>query len=299
MLIEKLKLRTHFKLNLFLSPTLILFLFFLTSTPKSKAQVSQNTLSDSQPQYELGAGALLLNIPDYPGSSNNRFRMIPFPFYIYRGEYLRSDDEGSRARLFSSKNHEFGLSFSFNFPVRSNNNIARAGMPDLDSLIAVGPRILFRLLDKKSNHKLNFTIAARANYSSNFKSRFRAEGMSFEPRFNHWYRWEEQKITVFSGFGFEFGSVEINRFFYDVPFEFTNPQRSIYSSKSGLIEASASFGIGASLTPSVFLFAATSLRNLDWAANHESPLVETRNNQAYILGLIWTFYESQERVKKL
>ncbi len=279
---------------------LFVLIFSLFFAQLSLAQVSANTLSDSQPQYELGAGLLLLNVPDYPGSSNNRFRAIPFPYYIYRGEYIRSDDEGSRARILSSKNHEFGLSFSFNFPVRSGNNPSRLGMPDLDSLMSVGPRVLLRLLnDPHSSHKLNLTLAARANYSSDFHQRFRAEGMSFEPRLNYWYRFEAQKLTIFSGLGFEFGTVEINRFFYDVPVEFSNPSRPVYNSQSGLVESSASLGVGASLSSSVFLFASTSFRNLDWAANHESPLVETRNNQAYILGLIWTFYESEELVKKL
>lgn len=278
--------------------TLIITIAILISG-NTQAQVSNNTMSDEQPVWELGAGAILLNVPDYPGSSNNRFRAIPFPYYIYRGETLRADDEGSRARLLTSDRHELGLSFAFNFPVRSGNNPIREGMPDIDTLMSVGPRMLFRFLDPKSDHKLNFTFSVRANYSSDFNNRFRAEGLSFEPRLNYWYRWAKYQTTLFTGLGFESGSVEIQRFFYEVPQSFASPTRPRYSAHAGLTEVSGSLGLGLNVNPHLFIFASFSLRNLDLARNRTSPLVVERNNHSSILGLVWTFYESDQKVIKL
>lgn len=261
------------------------------------AQVSQNFLDQQPPVYEIGMGVITLNIPDYPGSDNNQFRVIPFPYGIYRGEYLRADDEGTRARLLSSKRHEMGLSFGFNFPVKSENNPSRAGMQDLDAILALGPRILYRLIPGDENHRLNFQFAVRAVFSSNFGNRFRSEGLDFEPSFSYWYRWRKINTTFFSNLSFEFGSSKLNNFFYQVGPQDVTATRPGYKAKAGLIETALAVGFGRTFCDNWFIFSGASWRNLNWAANKNSPLVETRNNIGFILGIVWTFYESDERVK--
>ena len=273
-------------------------LFFAISV---HAQVSQNFLTDSLPEYEIGAGAIGLNTPDYPGSENNRFRVVPFPYYIYRGKYIRSDDEGTRARLLSSKRHETGVSLGFNFPVNSEDNLARKGMPNLDAVFAFGPRLLLRFLTDVPNHRLNFTLAARAIFSSkfSFNNLFRAEGFDIEPRLAYWYRWQKSKTTVFSSCGVSFASQKANAFFYDVAPEFSTPTRNTYTSHAGLVESSVSIGLGQEITKKWFFFTGTSWRNLDNSSNLASPLLVSRNNYGVILGVVWTFYESENKVEKI
>ena len=285
-----------------LSKVFLIFLFsFLCFQESLFAQVSQNFLTDSLPQYEIGAGLITLNVPDYPGSNNNRVRVVPFPYYVYRGKYLRSDDEGTRARLLSSKRYETGFSFGFNFPVNSGDNPSRQGMPDLDALISLGPRLLFRFLTDTPNHKLNFTLAARAVFSTkfSFNNLFRAEGFSYEPRLNYWYRWQQSKVTFFSSLSFDFGSAKYGQFFYNVSPDYVTPARPYYSAKAGLTESSFALGFGQEVHKNFFAFCGSSIRNLDWAANKSSPLVETNNNLGFILGVVWTFYESPEKVTRI
>jgi hypothetical protein len=214
---------------------------------------------------------------------------------------LRADDEGTRARLISSRRFETGLSFGFNFPVNSGDNQVRQNMPDLDALFSFGPRLLYRLLTESKNHKLNLSFATRAVFSTklSFDNLLRSEGFAFEPRINYWYRWQDSQTTIFSSFGVEFGTSKYASFFYDVPTQFQAPNRQQYTAKAGLIESSFSLGLGQSLSPHVFLFAGGSIRNLDWAANRESPLVAQKNNLSFILGLVWTFLESEEKVQRL
>ncbi len=265
------------------------------------AQVSQNLLSEAPPQYEIGAGLIALNVPDYSGSKNTRIRVVPFPYYIYRGEYLRADDEGTRARLISSKRHEVGLSFGFNFPVNSEGNSARAGMPNLDGIVAIGPRLLFRFLTDKPNQKLNLSFATRAVFSSkfSFNNLFRAEGYSLEPTLNYWYQWQRSQLTLFSTLSFEFGSARYNQFFYNVSPQFQTATRPQFHARSGLVERSMSIGLGHRINNRLFIFGGTSWRNLAWAANRHSPLVETEDNFTFITGLVWTFFESRQKVKQL
>lgn len=261
--------------------------------------MSQNFLRETQPVYELGAGTIILNIPNYPGANNNQFRVVPFPYVIYRGKVLRADDEGTRARLLSSKHLETGLSFGFNFPIKSEQNSSRQGMPDLDALVSLGPRVLYRIVSAPSQHRLNLSVATKAVFSSNFKSRFRSEGLSIEPSLNYWYQFPQWGTTLFSRLGFEFGSVKLNRFFYEVQSQYTTATRASYGANAGLIESSLSLGFGHSFYRNkLFLFSALSWRNLQWAKNRESPLVESRDNMGIILGLVWTFFESKETVRR-
>lgn len=264
------------------------------------AQVSQNFLKESMPEYELGVRALILNLPDYPGSDNNQFRFVPFPHYIYRGEHLRADDEGTRARLNSSKYHETGISFTFNFPVNSNNNTARKGMPNLDGLVALGPRVLFRLLPEFTNQKLNLSLSTRGVFSSkfSFNNLLRAEGISIESRLRYWYRFEDTNSTVYSSLGFEFGSAKYNRYFYEVGPKYSTENRARYQAKAGLIEATLAGGVGQAVHPTLYLLLEASWRNLTLAANRNSPLIETHNNLGVSLGLVWTFYESTDKVQE-
>ncbi len=280
---------------------LIRVLFLLVFGLPARGQVTQNVLSEAQPQYEVGMGVITLNIPDYPGSDNNKIRAVPFPYYVYRGRYLRSDDEGTRARVLSSKRYETGLSFGFNFPVKSGDNSVRENMPDLDALMAIGPRLLFRFLTDVPGHKLNFTFATRAVFSTKFSlnNMFRSEGMSFEPRFSYWYRWPKTQTTLFASLSAEFGSAKYGRFFYSVPFDQATTDRPQYSGKSGLIETSLVGGFGQQISDDFFLFTGVSWRNLNLASNRDSPLVAAEDNLGFLLGLVWTFYESKEKVEHL
>ncbi len=260
--------------------------------------MSQNFLEDVQPRFEYGVGVIGLNIPDYPGSKRNQVRVIPFPWFIYRGKYLRTDDEGTRARLRSSKYHETGLGLYFNFPMDSGDHAARQGMQDLDFLIGLGPRFMLRIIPDHPSHRFNFSISTGAVYSTDFKKNFHPQGLVIKSGFNYWYQWTRWKTSIFSGLNFEFGSVKLNRYFYEVrPVDIT-PDRPLYRARPGLVESSLSVGIGTNLIKDLFVFSGVSWRNLDLSKNKNSPLIETSNNVGFILGVVWTFLESGEKIKK-
>ncbi|MFC7554522.1 MipA/OmpV family protein [Pseudoroseomonas wenyumeiae] len=92
-----------------------------------------------QPVLEAGIGGGGGWLPDYPAAGQNHLQGLAFPYVIYRGEILRSDDRGVRSRFYSSEGIGLDLSFSGAFPSRSDDNKARRGMPDLDWQGEVGP----------------------------------------------------------------------------------------------------------------------------------------------------------------
>lgn len=91
------------------------------------------------PLWEVGAGVAPLCLPDYRGSDQSRNYLLPFPWLVYRGDMLKADREGIRARLFGAERVELDVSLSGSVPVNSERNRARAGMPDLHPTAEVGP----------------------------------------------------------------------------------------------------------------------------------------------------------------
>ena len=185
------------------------YLIFLSATVlyfEVKSQVSRDLNQKEQSKIEAGVGAIFASTPDFLGSPENTTRFIPFPWFIYRGRFFRSDDEGTRARLKSSTSYELSLSGGGNLPVDSNENEARLGLPDLDFLIGLGPSLIFRIIKENSKQQLNFRLGLRQNLSTDFESRFRSEGLVLEPSLQYWRRLESlDQVTFFSSLSARIG----------------------------------------------------------------------------------------------
>ena len=82
-----------------------------------------------KPLWELGAGLAVLQMPDYPGSDKNRTYLLPYPYFIYRGDIVKVDRERVSGRIFKTDNVLLDVSLSGQVPVKSADNDARIGMP--------------------------------------------------------------------------------------------------------------------------------------------------------------------------
>ncbi len=284
----------------FILVTLITTLMELfLSTQSVHAQMSRNFNSDTQPRYELGMGTIGLHLPDYPGANQSQWRLIPFPWFVYRGDHLKRDDEGSRWQLWHSKHHELSLAPYFHFPVESTKDSPRHGMPDLDYLIGVGPRMLSRLIPNHHLHRLNFVTSLVGVSSTDFHRRFQTQGLDFQTSLDYWYLWPHTDTTLFSSFSLRFGSRNLNRYFYEVRPIHATPQRPVYKARSGLVSSSLSLGIGNNFIDNIFVFMSGSWRNFEFASNKKSSLVKSSNNVGVVLGVIWTFWESHATVQRI
>src|SRR5688500_17303926 len=79
---------------------------------------SYSAAAEELPLWEVGAGAALLNFPDYRGSDERRTYLLPVPYVIYRGETLKVDRQRVRGLLFSGPAAELDVSVSGSVPVR-------------------------------------------------------------------------------------------------------------------------------------------------------------------------------------
>ena len=269
--------------------SLFLLLFSLAASP----QVSRNFTKKDQPLYEIGAGVISLEVPNYPGAASSTRRTIPFPWIIYRGEVIRADEEGSRLKFFGSERFEVGFSGGFNFPIESDKNRARKGMPDTDALLGLGPSLLYRLPLGSRLHRLTLGLGTRVNYAvrDDF-SRMQHQGHIVEPSARYWFKISEASaFTFFSTLSASAADEKYNAFFYEVDSRFATSQRPAYSARAGLVDTALSLGVSAEASRRLTIFAGIFHANLSLAANKNSPLLEDEQNTAYAVGLSWMLFE--------
>src|SRR3970040_73885 len=145
--------------------------------------VSAPAAAEALPLWELGVGVGAFALPDYRGSDEGRGYVLPVPYAVYRGEFLKADRHGIRGELFESERVELNLSVAASLPVNSSRNAARAGMPDLDPSAELGPRrelALWRSSDGRD--LLDLRLPLRAAFT--LESSPRAIGWGATPNLN-------------------------------------------------------------------------------------------------------------------
>ena len=253
---------------------------------------------EEAPLWEIGVGGGGIYTPDYPGSNQNHFWAIPFPFLIYRGEILHSDRRGgTRARLFQSSAYELNLSAGGALPSNSSQNDARAGMPNLEWLGELGPRLTVDLLAYTSGRTLRLGLPLRAAFASDFR-RLRDVGYIFAPELlldmPHLFG---DRIDAFSLLTVSFADRRFNNYFYEIKADYAQPGRPAYSARSGYFQSDLAVGLTFpfdSLGLKVFTYG--SIQSLNGSVNENSPLVKTKFNSSVSLVLIWVFGKSERIV---
>ena len=56
--------------------------------------------ADEKPLWEAGAGVAVLDFPDYRGSDERQTLVLPIPYLVYRGDFLKADRDSVRAQFY-------------------------------------------------------------------------------------------------------------------------------------------------------------------------------------------------------
>lgn len=250
------------------------------------------------PLWEAGAGVTVLQFPDYRGSDESRTWVLPFPYLVYRGEFLQADERRIRGLFFRTERLELDTSLGGTVPVKSSENDARRGMPDLDATLEIGPSLnvlLARSDDRKTRVELR--LPARVVLASDF-SYLRQVGWNFQPNVNADVRdplgasgWNLGMLA-----GPVFSDRRYNRYFYGVDPAFSTAARPAYSPGGGYAGAQAiaalskryrEFWVGG--------FAKWDV--LDGATFEDSPLVRVRQNFTAGVAVAWILGKSRRQVE--
>ncbi|MDP1650534.1 MAG: MipA/OmpV family protein [Rubrivivax sp.] len=253
------------------------------------AAAAAPTLAD-QPLWELGLGAGALSLPHYRGSDQRHSWLLPVPYAVYRGKIFRATREGARAVLLESERFDFDLSVDASAPARSGDNVARAGMPDLEPTVEFGPSLNLTL-GRGSGWRLDLRLPVRAVFT--LGSDARGIGVTANPVLNLDLQLQGWNLGLQGGP--LFASRAHHAHFYSVPPAYANADRPAYGAPGGT--AGWRFTVGASRRFGD-LWAGAFLRtdSLAGAVFEASPLVRQRDNVAFGLALSWVFARSDARV---
>lgn len=254
--------------------------------------------AEPPPLWELGAGAIAFHLPDYRGADEGRAYVLPFPYFIYRGERLRADREGARAELFETDRVELTLSASGGVPVRTGSNAARAGMPALRPVIEIGPALNFTLAraeNRRTDLRLRLPVRAAVTIASEPDS----IGGTFAPFLQvrvfdaPW----AGGATVRASVGAALSTRAYHRYYYGVAPAEATPARRAYEPAGGFSGWQAALNFSHDLGRwRLFGFVAADL--LHDTAFDDSPLLKRRTSVIAGSGLAYVFTQSTRNVQR-
>jgi outer membrane scaffolding protein for murein synthesis (MipA/OmpV family) len=253
-------------------------------------------LAAQLPLWEAGAGVAVLDFPDYRGSDERHTLVLPVPYLVYRGDFLKADRESVRGQFYRDDRFDFHLSVNGSIPVDSSDNSARRGMPDLDPTLEIGPNLAVTMLRSDTMH-LSLRFPLRAVIATNL-SHARDEGWVFQPQVNvdFYDRFPGPGWNLGFAAGPLYGNKRYHNYFYGVAPQFATPQRPAYDASAGyagmqfiaaLSKRYASFWVGG------FVRADT----LSGAVFENSPLVRQKDSVAAGVAFAWVFGRSRKSVE--
>jgi outer membrane protein len=269
---------------------LVGFLLAVTSTHISRAEELR--------LWEAGIGFAGLSLPDYRGSDQQRFYVLPLPYLVYRGDFLRLDSKGLSGLLFHSERVQLNISVDAWVPVNSSKNTARSGMPDLDPTIQIGPALEICLFkDTNSERVVQLRLPLRAVIATDL-SRWNSIGFVVNPQLT----WDLRNIGPGGGWNFGlavgplFATEQYHDYYYEVAPQFAIPGiRPAYDARAGysgsllILSVTKRFGR--------FWFGAFARYDeLSGAVFANSPLMRTEHSFMAGFGFAWVFAESKTLV---
>lgn len=245
----------------------------------------------SKPLYELGAGGYLISLPAYRGAVEYKTYLLPFPWIVYRGRFLRSSREGLRGVFFQSTRAELSLSAHISPPVNSRDVPVRAGMPNLQPTFEVGPMLKVHLY-RSPGMLLDLRLPVREVQTW----RLKPIGWVAYPHFNlDLPDWRGGGWNLGLSLGPRFGDRGYHAYFYDVAPRYAAPGRPAYRAPAGYGGETFYFSAGRAIGRLRFS-AYLRYDSLAGAVFANSPLVRSRQYVEVGMGLAWVFAESSRRV---
>ena len=274
------------------APSILAFSgLLLAAHPGSSALAAQDL-----PLWEAGVGVATVSFPAYRGSDQRQAFVLPTPYFVYRGEFLKADREGVRAELFDSDRAELTVSAALSPPAASEDIRVRAGMPDLRANVEIGPQLNLTLWQTDNRaRQLKLLLPLRAAYT--LQRNPRSLGWVLHPKLNL----DLTDVPGLPGWniglqaGPLFGDRKQHQYFYGVDAAFATAQRPAYRAGAGFAGMQYLAGVSKRY-PRHWVGAFLRYDSLRGATFEASPLVRSRGYVAGGVAISWVLGESSERV---
>jgi outer membrane protein len=258
---------------------------------------SKATSAKAQPAlWEMALAGYSRYGPAYPASEDYQLDVVPLPFPIYRGKFLRVGDDKDkpvRTRIFRRDRIKLDLDFGLNLPVDSEDIDVREDMPDLDLLLEVGPELEFQFVE---NLPGDFFLALQTRAALSFDGLDTTwRGMVYSTEFKYVLPFNRDKTKVNMRLTPEIASNDYMDFFYGVAPEFATANRPTYKASGGYLGTRLRFTIGHEISKKFEIRTGVRVGFYQGAKNEDSPLFTADNTGEVFFAFLWKFWESKRR----
>ena len=243
-----------------------------------------------KPLWELGIGAGALVLPHYRGADESHTWLLPVPYVVYRGDLLKADRDGARARLFDGERSELNLSLAASAPTHSEDNRARSGMADLEPTLELGPVWNYTLL-RDDTSRVDLRLPLRAAFTVDSSPRH--IGWVSNPHINLDQRWNDWNLGLQTGP--LFADRRFHAYFYDVAGADATPDRPAYRSRGGYAGWQATAALSRQFGD-YWLGLFVKADQIAGSAMGDSPLVRERQHMSAGVAFTWVFARSSTLV---
>jgi outer membrane protein len=252
----------------------------------SIASIAHSAAAEQAPLWEFGLGVGVIGFGDYRGSDVSHVYPVPVPYLVYRGTFLKSDQNGVRGQFFKQTHIDFNVSVSATTPV-SGNDDARRGMPDLKPTVEIGPSMdlhLWSSLDRRVRWSLRTAVRTAITVESS-------------PHSIGWFAAPTLDVDIAAPLGRAgwnlglltgplFANQRYHNYFYGVAPQYATGQRPAYQAPGGY----SGTQLLAALSKRYHGFWIGGYLRHDWlsgAAFEDSPLVRRNNYWSGGIGIAW------------
>ena len=263
----------------------------LTALPSQAAEPE----GPRRPLWELGIGAAAMQLPDYAGSDVSHGYLLPLPFVVYRGRWLRADREGARAVLIDTPTWGLNLSAHASAPVRSRDNPARLGMANLPATLEIGPKLttqLWKAADGSAELHANLPLRAVIGLTR----RAPMLGAVLTPTLNLDLPQLAGGWDLGLQVGPKWGSQRLHDHYHAVSAADATATRPAYTARGGYAGWQALAAVSQRFDR-MWVGAFVSHDRLDGAVFADSPLVRQRHGVSAGVAMVWVLARSNEEAR--
>lgn len=238
-------------------------------------------LAQTLPRWEAGLGLGILSLPFYRGAAGGRTYIVPLPYFQYRGEHLRVDEEGIRGYLFRSERAKLNFSIAGGIPVPSDGNSARRGMPALNPTVEIGPSLELLLWNAVARDRaLWLKFPVRAALSVGWGN-IHHQGWIFAPYLEYGMNRGNpaQPWTINLSVGPQFADRVYHDYFYEVAPSYATAARPEYHPGAGYSGSRLTLSLQKKWN-TYWLGAFARFDSLQGAAFSDSPLMQQKHYYA-------------------
>ena len=266
-------------------------LFALAMTASAFCQAEQ-----IKPVWEVGIALGALSLPDYRGADERTAYLLPVPYFVYRGEFIKADRSGLQGTFFKNERLQVDLSVNATLAVNSENSLTRRGMADLDPIVELGPTADFKVWQAGNDKaKLDFRLPLRAAMTLDWSPRY--VGLRFLPGVQ--FTLDDPPGWVGGSLKLQaaaiFSNRQYNNYLYGVPTTDAAPGRPAYQAASGYGGAQLNLLLSKRY-PHYWVGGFLRFDSLAGAAFSDSPLVRKMNGVSAGLAISWIVSESSRKV---